>query len=244
MILEANKDLKFGKAGMALLREFEGYHTLAKDGSGDCIAYWDKLGEVWTIGYGVTEGVKKGDRMTRAEAEARLQAELIKHEKFVKEIVQVPLDQNEFDALVSFCYNLGPGWLKKLVEPKGRLNDGGRQSTASAMLLYTGAKNGAKKVGGLLRRRQAERKLFLTWTAKDVSTTKTGTLVQRFQNWFASLGVGTVLSWNFVTEVRQFMNDHAGLLALGAGVTLFLTYKTIMWSMNKDHVEFIPEDKE
>jgi len=242
MILEANKDLKLGAAGLALIKEFEGYHK--KLPNGDCEAYLDKVPAkpIWTIGYGCTEGVYKGMRLTEAQASKLFQGELVKHEAFVKEIVTVSLDQNEFDALVSFSYNLGPGNLRKLVE--NRLNKGNRTATANAIPLYNQAKGKSAKVNGLARRRQAEKALFLKWTPKDVAETKTGTLVTRFQNWFASLGIGTALSWNFLTDVRQFMNDHAGWLVLGAGAALFLTYKTILWSMNNNHPEFIPEDKE
>ncbi|MCT7036769.1 glycoside hydrolase family protein, partial [Salmonella enterica subsp. enterica serovar Infantis] len=69
-------------------------------------------------------------RLTESQASKLFQGELVKHETFVKEIVTVPLDQNEFDALVSFSYNLGPGNLRKLVTPKNRLNGGNRTTTA------------------------------------------------------------------------------------------------------------------
>ena len=62
--------MNLGTKGIALLREFEGYHTRQPDGS--CVAYLDRLAKppVWTVGFGLTEGVHEGMRLTAEEAEA------------------------------------------------------------------------------------------------------------------------------------------------------------------------------
>jgi lysozyme len=73
-------------------------------------AYPDS-GGVWTIGYGHTAGVTEGMTITPAQANAFLDQDLVKCERAVDEHVRVPLKQCEFDALVSFAFNCGPGAL-------------------------------------------------------------------------------------------------------------------------------------
>lgn len=148
--------MKLSDRGLALICSFEGYHTKLPDGG--CKAYLDKLAKphVWTIGYGCTEGVYEGLVWTKEQAEQAFRRELEKHEKFVQQIVTVPLNQNEFDALTSFCYNCGPNNLKTLVT--NRLNKNKRGDTAKAFHLYN--KAGGKVYRGLTRRRAAESALF------------------------------------------------------------------------------------
>ena len=148
--------MKLSQRGLDLITSFEGYHTKLPDGS--CRAYLDKLAKphVWTIGYGCTEGVYEGLVWTKEQAEQAFRRELEKHEKFVQQILTVPLNQNEFDALVSFCYNCGPKNLETLVA--NRLNKNKRGDTAKALHLYN--KAGGKVYRGLTRRRAAESALF------------------------------------------------------------------------------------
>lgn len=148
--------MKLSERGFDLIRSFEGYHTRLPDGG--CKAYLDKLAKphVWTIGYGCTEGVYSGLVWTAEQAEAAFRRELEKHEKFVQQIVTVPLNQNEHDALVSFCYNCGPKNLETLV--RNRLNKNKRMDTVKAFHLYN--KAGGNVYRGLVRRRDAEAALF------------------------------------------------------------------------------------
>lgn len=99
---------KIGQAGLALIKQFEGCRL---------VAYQCSAG-VWTIGYGHTAGVYKGMKITQAEAEAYLLQDVAKFEKYVNNLSYVPftdqLNQNQFDALVSFAFNLGQGNVKKL----------------------------------------------------------------------------------------------------------------------------------
>lgn len=74
-------------------------------------AYQDS-GGVWTIGYGHTKGVKKGDQITEFMATEYLKDDLRASEQAVNLYVTSEIDQNQFDALVSFTFNLGPGNLK------------------------------------------------------------------------------------------------------------------------------------
>lgn len=80
------------------LKEFEGYRPTS---------YQDSAG-VWTIGYGHTQGVKKGQKITKAQAESLLRGDLLKAEKYVNGL-KLNLTQGQFDALVDFAYNLGTG---------------------------------------------------------------------------------------------------------------------------------------
>lgn len=69
-------------------------------------AYQDEEGN-WTIGYGHTEGVKPGDTITKQKAEESLRIHIARVENAINRMVTVPLTQDQFDALVSFAYNIG-----------------------------------------------------------------------------------------------------------------------------------------
>ncbi len=114
---------------------------------------------VWTIGYGHTAGVKEGDTLTSEEAaKSLLKEDLAKYAGYVnacvkKGVIGFTLNQNQFDALTSFCYNCGHGSLEKLV------NGRDAATVADKLLLYN--KGGGKVLPGLARRREEERELFL-----------------------------------------------------------------------------------
>lgn len=137
--------MKTSQRGMELIKSFEGckykaYKAVPSE-------------KYWTIGYGhygpdVTEGMY----ITPEEATLLLKKDLAKFERQVSEI-KLNLNQNQFDALVSFTYNCGPKNLHKLV--LGRT----LSQIADAMLLY--CKAGGKELKGLKRRRAVERDLFL-----------------------------------------------------------------------------------
>jgi lysozyme len=156
--------MKLSQRGLDLIISFEGYHTRLADGR--CKAYLDRLPKkpIWTIGYGCTEGIYEGLIWTEQQAREGLDRELDKHEEFVRQIVTVPMNQNEFDALVSFCYNCGPNNLSNLVD--GRLNKNKRGDTAKAFHLYN--KSGGKPYRGLTRRRAAEAALFAEPIAEEL----------------------------------------------------------------------------
>ncbi len=135
--------MKTSNKGIELIKSFEGCHLTS---------YQCPSG-VWTIGYGHTAGVCKGMSITQAKAEEYLKADIAKFEKYVTN-TGLKLNQNQFDALVSFTYNCGNGNLKKLI------NGRSLAQIAEAMLLYN--KSRGKVLSGLVRRRQSERALFLT----------------------------------------------------------------------------------
>ena len=120
-------------------------------------------GKPYTIGCGTTiypsgQPVKLGDVCTKEQAEQYLQNDLVKFEKAVSNAVRVPINQGQFDALVSFTYNLGEGNLKSSTLLK-MVNAGNFAGAAEQFKRWNKA-NG-KTMRGLTRRRAAEQCLFL-----------------------------------------------------------------------------------
>ncbi|HEY9643946.1 MAG TPA: glycoside hydrolase family protein [Coleofasciculaceae cyanobacterium] len=140
---------KISQKGVDLVKSFEGGPYLD--------AYRDPVG-VWTIGYGTTDGVKAGMRITKAQAEQYLQEDLTQFEKAVKDNVRVPLNTDQFSALVSFTYNVGEGALASSTLLR-LLNQGDYQGAADQFLRWN--KGGGQELPGLTRRRNAERAMFL-----------------------------------------------------------------------------------
>ena len=135
--------MKASKNAIDLIKKFEGCAL---------VAYKCPAG-VWTIGYGHTAGVKEGDKITQNQADAWLINDIKVFENHVNSIVKVSLNQNQFDALVSFCYNCGAANLRKLT--KNRTTP----EIAAAIPLYN--KAGGKTLQGLIKRRCAEHELFV-----------------------------------------------------------------------------------
>lgn len=137
-----------GKEALEMIKQFEGCRLTA---------YKCPAG-VWTIGYGHTAGVKEGQTITQAQADAFLVEDCQKFADYVDNPSYVPitagLNDNQRDALISFAYNCGAGNLKTLC--KGRT----AAQISSAILLYN--KAGGTVLPGLTKRRRAEQKLFNT----------------------------------------------------------------------------------
>jgi lysozyme len=140
---------KTNKAGIELIKHFEGLHTEAYL----CPA------NVWTIGYGHTQGVRKGQVITEAEAEQFLIEDLSSAESSVERLIACALNENQFAALVSFTFNLGAGNLKTSTLRR-KLNGGDYDAVPSELARWV--KAGGKTLPGLVRRRAAEGELFVT----------------------------------------------------------------------------------
>jgi len=140
--------LNISQIGLDLIKDFEGC---------ELTSYQDIVG-IWTVGYGCTgPGIGKGMVITPQEAENMLRRHLERVEAAIERMVTVPLTQGEFDALCSFCYNLGEGALKGSTLLK-LLNASDYDGAAQQFERWN--KAGGKEVAGLTRRRQAERRLF------------------------------------------------------------------------------------
>jgi len=133
--------------GIDLIKHFEGCELKA---------YKCPAG-VWTIGYGHIKGVQEGDVITEQQADEMLVEELYEYENYVNTLVDVPLNQNQYDALVSWVYNLGGGNLKASTLLKV-LNSGDYSGVPAQIMRWN--KAGGKVLEGLTRRRQAEADLF------------------------------------------------------------------------------------
>lgn len=151
--------MKISEAGIELVKSFEGYHEELPDGR--CRAYLDTLAKphVLTIGWGCTEGIKRGMVWTREEAETALRREMERFEAAVARLVTVDLNQHQFDALVSFAYNCGEGALARSTLLK-KLNKGDYAGAANELERWVYA--GGVKYNGLVRRRAQEKALFLS----------------------------------------------------------------------------------
>ena len=115
--------------------------------------------KVWTIGYGHTKGVRRGDNVTPAEAEQLLKEDLQQFEEGVRRMVKVPLNQGQYDALVSFAFNVGLSALSRSALLR-YLNQGKYQEAGLQLHRWVYAKG--KKLEGLVRRRNAEHDLFVS----------------------------------------------------------------------------------
>lgn len=140
--------------GIALIKQFEGCKLTA---------YQDSVG-VWTIGYGWTQPVdgkpiRAGMTINQETAEHLLKTGLVSYENDVSRLVKVDLTQGQFDALVSFTYNLGARSLSTSTLLR-KLNAGDYAGAADEFLRWN--KAGGKVLNGLTRRREAERALFLS----------------------------------------------------------------------------------
>ncbi|UQI38524.1 lysozyme [Citrobacter freundii] len=140
--------------GIALIKQFEGCKLTA---------YQDSVG-VWTIGYGWTKPVdgkpiRAGMTIKQETAERLLKTGLVSYESDVSRLVKVGLTQGQFDALVSFTYNLGARSLSTSTLLR-KLNAGDYAGAADEFLRWN--KAGGKVLNGLPRRREAERALFLS----------------------------------------------------------------------------------
>ncbi|MCK9250028.1 MAG: lysozyme [Solirubrobacteraceae bacterium] len=156
--------MRISQRGLDLIVEFEGFPA-------NGAPYRDPVG-IWTIGFGTTRingraVTSSTPRLKKSAALALLRRQLDeRYEPPVRSVAKrLGLNQHEYDALVSFAYNLGPGAVEGVrgFETMGRaLSSGSRRRIADAFLLYD--KAGGRALAGLTRRRRAERELFLTPT--------------------------------------------------------------------------------
>jgi lysozyme len=155
--------MNINQATIDLVKEFEGLELKA---------YRDPVG-VLTIGYGYTNhagygpGVKVGDVWTEAMAEEMLITGLRKFaDQIIPHFTRKPTE-NQFGAMLSLAYNIGPGAFRKSTCLR-RFNAGDIKGAAEALTWFN--KAGGRVLRGLVRRREAERALFLSGSAAPVNT--------------------------------------------------------------------------
>ena len=143
--------MKISQAGLDLIKRFEGCKLEA---------YRDAVG-IWTIGYGHTgPNVHDGLKITQAQADAILAQDVSRFASGVAANVNVALTQSEFDALVSFAFNVGLGAFRSSTLLKLLNDNADRTVVASQFLRWN--KAGSKVLDGLTKRRNAEKALFLS----------------------------------------------------------------------------------
>lgn len=143
-----------GQKGIQLIKEFEGLKLQAYL----CPAL------IPTIGYGHTKTVTQADvknkkTITKEVAEVLLKGDLVSFERCVNRVVKVDLNQNQFDALVSLAFNIGVGAFSRSTLMR-RLNESKYEIAAEQFAAWR--MGGGKILPGLVRRRAAERQLFLS----------------------------------------------------------------------------------
>jgi len=146
------------RATLDLIKRFEGFRAEA---------YPDPAtgGDPWTIGYGTTgrAGVgidpKPGMKISEAQATEFLRRGVEKFAADIRPAITAPINENEFGAFVSLAYNIGPSAFKRSTALR-KFNAGDKHGAADAILMWS--KAGGKVLRGLVRRREAERELFLT----------------------------------------------------------------------------------
>lgn len=141
--------MKASQAGIDAIKDYEGVRLKAYD---------DGVG-VWTIGVGHTAGVKRGDVIDMERVDEFLRADLADAERAVNARVVAPLTQDQFDALVSFVFNVGAGAFIASTLLK-KLNARDYDGAADEFLRWN--KAGGRVLAGLTKRRISERMMFLT----------------------------------------------------------------------------------
>lgn len=142
--------MKISEEGLLLIKRFEGCKLQS---------YLCPAG-VWTIGYGHTVGVKKGQTITQAQADQMLADDLVQYEQAVMGLVndEDKLTSNQFSALVSFAYNCGVANLRSSTLLR-KVN--AKDYVGAANEFGKWVNGGGKVLSGLVRRREAERALFV-----------------------------------------------------------------------------------
>lgn len=140
--------MRTSQKGVSLIKSFEGLRLQS---------YQDSVG-VWTIGYGATRGITAGMAIISEQAERMLVNDIGRFEPEIERLVKVPLNQAQWDALMSFTYNLGAANLGSSTLLK-LLNAGDYASAAEQFPRWN--KAGGQVLAGLTKRRLAERAMFL-----------------------------------------------------------------------------------
>lgn len=201
-------ELKTGEKGLHIIKNFEGCRLTA---------YKCPAG-VWTIGYGHTGGVKEGQKISQGQADALLVEDIKKYEKKVnKYYARYHWKQNEFDALVSFAFNVGS------IDQLSANGKRSKEEIGKKIPLYN--KAGGKELAGLTKRRKAEQELFLADTEIQnrtravIKKTSRGEDVIYLQKQLSLLGysVGTIdgIFGNKTLEAVRDFQAEKGLVVDG-----------------------------
>ena len=187
--------------GIELIKKFEGCRLEA---------YKDPAG-IYTIGYGHTKGVAAGQKITKQRAEELLMEDIKASEAKVRQYdYKYKWTQNEYDALVSFCYNIGS------ITALTKFGLRSKKQIAEKMLLYV--KAGGKVLKGLQNRRKAEAELFTTpedyevtyKSGKQYEIVVSGLVVRKEPSIEAAKAQKTALKRGSIVTCESVYQDHDG----------------------------------
>lgn len=148
--------MRLSKQGADFIGAFEGFSgTLYNDPAGHCTIGFGHLVHLGNCDGSEPAEFKKG--ITRKRAARLLREDALSFENAIEDAVAVRLSQTQFDALVSFCFNVGPGNFRSSTLLK-KLNEGDYEAVPGQLNRWVFA--GGKKLDGLIRRRRAEGRLF------------------------------------------------------------------------------------
>ena len=220
--------------GIKLIKDFEGERLGA---------YLCPAG-VWTIGYGHTDAagppkVVPGMVITKSEAVEILRRDLLKYETAVEKFVSVSLKPNQSDALISFCYNVGPGAFRNSSLVK-KLNRGDYEAVPGELMKWNKA-NG-KELAGLTRRRRAEAALWRkidesvaarpdeTAVTPDAPKPKKGITQSREANTAAAAGAAaTLAAFGEGSGNLKLLSDNLGIPVLAIFIVIAIACGAIWW---------------
>lgn len=141
--------MRCNEAGLDIIRRYEGLR----------LAAYQDTGGVWTVGYGHTgKDVKAGVNITEQQAEEFLRLDVASAEKDITRMVSVPLTENQFSALVSLVFNIGGSNFRKSTM-RALINRKWHDEAADQFPRWV--YDNGRKLGGLVKRREEERALYL-----------------------------------------------------------------------------------
>lgn len=225
--------MNISEEGLDLIKELEGYHERQPDGT--CKAYRCPAG-VWTIGWGCTEGVQPSSHWTVEQATSALMREIAKHEAAVNRLVKVSLYQSQFDALVSFSYNVGSGALERSTLLR-KLNSGDYAGAQGEFAKWDRA--GKQKLRGLAIRRAKEAELFAR-AAPQTSDAESSSMPQKVdppaEPWspvtVASTAAATGAAVPAVpTALNADFTNATAWKAIGSGVVDMSAWAILNWKV-------------
>jgi lysozyme len=200
-----------------LIKQWEGCKLTAYPDPGS------KDGTPWTIGYGHTAGVHKGMTITQAQADAFLLQDLNRVGDQIAPLVKVPLNDNQYAALVSFVFNIGAGAFRTSTLLK-KLNKGDYAAVPSELARWN--KNDGKVMPGLVNRRAQEAALwgkgsFVSSAYVDAKPAAPSVVDKETVTWGAGIlaTLGAVFSG---TGPVQWALAGVIVVAFGVGAVLFI----------------------
>ena len=216
--------MKINSAGLSLIRRFEGCELKA---------YYDEHGGVWTIGYGHTHGVKRGQTITKEDADAFLSRDVSWAEEAVMECVKAQINTNQFSACVSLCFNIGADAFKRSTLVK-KINAEDFDGAADEFQKWN--KAGGKVLNGLIRRRAAEEELFRRDPPKPLAKSRTIKAAQVGAVGTTAIGAisETVDQLQPTISVVQTLHEYWPVMAI---TVLVVSLAAVVWFRIDDHLK-------